>query len=927
MSGAQAQIDTKNRYKAFISYSHRDKAVAKWLHGRLDGYNPPSAVGKGTATDLKRVRRRWRVFLDDEEFGAAASLSEKIQTAIDESENLVVICSPNAVKSGYVNDEIKLFKRKHGSNHVLAVIANGKPNDDKEECFPQAIKTAYGPDGAELGKEEPIAADLQVFDRRQVEYKIIAGVLGIDYGDLVDREHKRRMRRNLIAAGISVTVAILLVIAASITVLQAREAARNAADSFVQRGQRAAATFNLAEADNWFRRALAISDSPLAREGLIGTLDPPLKLEANLAVSSPASGKKPELTSITFVANDHVAIGDKSGFVRALDLSTGKEQWTKDLGGEISSVSFSASENQIAVGLRTGAVVWLSANDGSLIKQADLKFPVLSTRYDRGGHLLAIGMNEPGGIVVVDTTGKPVLELQHSHAGSVQGFTFNLQGDYIYWGGSGSYIWACPVGAQSGCDRPTRVDEWVYSIDGSRDSRFAAYSTGGKIQLLDFVLRKQLPLGQIDGHAYSVRFDPSSRYVAAAGTDGTIHLYDARAQRELFAAQKAHERDIYGIEFSPDSHRLVAVGLDGRVSVWKVSVKGAAMPPNRRQLPEMASSMLVAPQANRISEIRITHDNSALVRTWDQDDEVVTIDSAQPETPFPADTELANRLAASLDLARTSAFRLTEFSMEKLWSWEDNELPSGLKDALEGGNPDKTVTSLSRDRSFLAIIRSDGRAHVFDKALTQPYVFETGNGAVLTASMITKKNILLLAREAGQIEAYDWTSGKKLFETKCGEDPISYLLEMQSRLQFVSVAPRGKICLFSQAGERISQSTSMASDAVAMSPDESMIASGGVLGDVVLLSSFDLTEITTFRGHRGEVDALHFTLDSKYLVSGGADETLRVWPAGEARKIATIPIDELRRNYSTSELVGNLDWSSDWLKWFSRLAANLRQQQ
>ena len=309
--------------------------------GDLTGYNPPSTVGKGTATEVKRVSRRWRVFLDDEEFGAAASLSQKIQTAIDESENLVVICSLNAAKSGYVNDEIKLFKREHGSSRVLAVIANGKPNDEKEECFPQAIKTAYGPDGTELGKEEPIAADLQVFDRRQVEYKIIAGILGVDYGDLVDREHKRRMRRNLIAVGMSATVAILLVIAAAITVLQAREAARNAADSFVQRGQRAAATFNLSEADNWFRKALAIADSPLAREGLIGTLDAPLKLEAKLVVSSAVSGKTPELTSIAFVGNDRVAIGDNSGFVRALDLSTGKEQWSKDLGGEISSVSFS----------------------------------------------------------------------------------------------------------------------------------------------------------------------------------------------------------------------------------------------------------------------------------------------------------------------------------------------------------------------------------------------------------------------------------------------------------------------------------------------------------------------------------------------------------------------------------------------------------
>lgn len=261
----------------------------------------------------------------------------------------------------------------------------------------------------------------------------------------------------------------------------------------------------------------------------------------------------------------------------------------------------------------------------------------------------------------------------------------------------------------------------------------------------------------------------------------------------------------------------------------------------------------------------------------------MTIDKTQPETPSPDHIELANRLAASLELARTSAFRLTKFSLEKLWSEEANELPSAVKDALERGNADKTVTSLSRDRRFLAIINSDGRAHIFDKLLSKPYVFETGNSAVVAASMLTKKGVLLLGREGGQIEAFDIVSGMMIFETKCGEDQILYLFEKQSRPQFFSVARRGKICLFGPAGEQISQSASMASDTIALSPDESMIASGGALGDVVVLSSFDLTEIATFRGHRGEVRALHFTLDSKYLTSGGADETLRVWPAAEAR--------------------------------------------
>ena len=35
------KFDTVARYRAFISYSHRDRAVTAWLHRALEGYRLP----------------------------------------------------------------------------------------------------------------------------------------------------------------------------------------------------------------------------------------------------------------------------------------------------------------------------------------------------------------------------------------------------------------------------------------------------------------------------------------------------------------------------------------------------------------------------------------------------------------------------------------------------------------------------------------------------------------------------------------------------------------------------------------------------------------------------------------------------------------------------------------------------------------------
>jgi len=122
------------KYKAFISYSHKDKKWGSWLHRVLEAYRTPKhLVNADTPTRLVPV------FRDREEFASSPDLPGQIRQALENSENLIVICSPSSAKSRWVNEEIETFKKLGRSNRIFSLIVDGDPgavNTDLD-CFPQ----------------------------------------------------------------------------------------------------------------------------------------------------------------------------------------------------------------------------------------------------------------------------------------------------------------------------------------------------------------------------------------------------------------------------------------------------------------------------------------------------------------------------------------------------------------------------------------------------------------------------------------------------------------------------------------------------------------------------------------------------------------------------------------------------------------------
>ena len=206
------------KYWAFLSYSHADTRWASWLHRALESYRPPKQLIGSVTAHGPVPKRLAPVFRDREELASATDLGAVINAALEKSATQVIVCSPRAAKSRWVNEEILAFKRLGREDRIFCLIVDGEPNASEdparadEECFPPALRYQLGADGNLSNiRTEPIAADARAGKdgRSNAKLKLVAGILGVGFDALRQREQVRRQRRLFAIAAASIAGMVL----------------------------------------------------------------------------------------------------------------------------------------------------------------------------------------------------------------------------------------------------------------------------------------------------------------------------------------------------------------------------------------------------------------------------------------------------------------------------------------------------------------------------------------------------------------------------------------------------------------------------------------------------------------------------------------------------------------------------------------------
>ena len=221
-------------HDAFISYSRKDKVFAARLQKALGNYQPPR--------DLPLPHRRLDVFRDEEDF-TGTEYYKSIERHLNNSGKLIVLCSPAARASKFVNDEITRFARARGPERIIPLLVAGIPNN---EATPEQGAQMAFPDALCEVMNMPLAADYRGFDpgRARVDrgvyegswYTTLANLYDISRSQIEQRERKRRARRRWIVgstAAASIVVLVGLSLVAVDQWLDARQQEKVAAARFL----------------------------------------------------------------------------------------------------------------------------------------------------------------------------------------------------------------------------------------------------------------------------------------------------------------------------------------------------------------------------------------------------------------------------------------------------------------------------------------------------------------------------------------------------------------------------------------------------------------------------------------------------------------------------------------------------------------------
>jgi predicted nucleic acid-binding Zn-ribbon protein len=227
---------TENEFKhlAFVAFSAEDNGLplagapdigrlawGDWLVAELKNFStPPDFAGQLNAHGEIVPVRMDSVFSDGRESSAAAELEEATATALAQSRFLIVICSPRSARNLRMNETVRRFKQLGRASRILPFVIAGEPNAESarqrglfadDEAFPPAMRHPLAADGSvDISRPERgyIFADARHGDdRREIltkdlpeaesileraKIQLIAGVVGVGFNNLWQREQKRR---------------------------------------------------------------------------------------------------------------------------------------------------------------------------------------------------------------------------------------------------------------------------------------------------------------------------------------------------------------------------------------------------------------------------------------------------------------------------------------------------------------------------------------------------------------------------------------------------------------------------------------------------------------------------------------------------------------------------------------------------------------
>ena len=641
-------------YVAFISYKHAvNTAFAESLEKALKAYAKPM------------LARPIRVFRDEKHLVPGNDLPKLIADALDNSDFLVLIASPEAAQSPWVHDEVQrwcgVLRR---SDRLIVVLVSGEIRiDDVSKRVDWNGTNALPPALSAYITTVPLYVDLRrtadqaelTLDDPKFKHavnKLVARFRNVDPNEMVGEEilqHRRnlRVRNGAVAALIALT---LISIVAAYIALREAAAARDERNNALQA---LAVTYAEKGRLEWLDRRparalpyLAAAFETMPRSGPVGRL-----LRRALARVVPenviAEGGDNVADLKVCPQASQVVVRHWTGRVSAWDITAKPVQRRFSVSPQQTDYAYAmlSGDGCRAAKVEGGAVTLWDVMAGRPIARLN-RFPhfglnVAGTRFlSMGNDVLEVWQIEEQGALVLKGTWqphKPLPAWRRSRYGphAIAHASFAPDGEHVFTGGADglAHLWKLGAGKDRQVERVASFDvgRWVHeegklpstgmpqvvSVVMSPDGQWVATATGGDdIRLWSATGRRilqvadaaTLGVGSLGGLRTEIRFSPDSRVLIVQARSGAVLRWDVEQRRFVTPIQFGAAAGLPLLVFSGDGNWMLS-GAGGKVLLHHVRAGEGFEPVVSLEAPAAAAVMA-------FEQGRLVVAGREAVRTW-----------------------------------------------------------------------------------------------------------------------------------------------------------------------------------------------------------------------------------------------------------------------------------------------------------------------
>ena len=884
-------MENNKKYFAFISYKREDEAWAKWLQHKLEHYRLPSNLNG--RTDLPKEIRP--IFRDKSDL-AGGVLADEINNALENSQYLIVICSPRAAQSEWVGKEVQTFIELGRTEKIIPFIVGGTAfsQNPEDECFPKALR--------ELPSEqELLGVNINEMGRDAAAVKVVAQMFGLKFDKLWQRWEREKRRRRILK-----TMAIIFVFFAIAWIYVQRQQYIQAEWGRQEERSRLIAKKAQELVDN--------GDSYTARRMLLDVLphnvanpDKPLTKEAKKVLtyacqfnSAILKGHESSVYSVCYSGDGkYIASASLDGVVNIWDASNGDLiQSIKDHGWKMSAC-FSpddkylvyASSAIVIYDIASKKAIHIFFGHGNHINtisfSPDGKYMV-SASYDNKINIYDFSVNH----FEDDNPIKTLL----GHSKSVTSASYSPDGRFILsssWDGS-IIIWDAktgyPVSKKECCS--DGVDFACYSPDGKR----IAVAAGDSITIRDANTLEILNTlkDETMWEVGCVNYSPDGFSLVSASGDNVVRIWRA-SDGVLLKTYKGHSQAIKSACFSPDSRQIATASEDETVRMWAVCGGNLINTIDNNIDNKEYNDVLAAcydPKGRYIASA--SEDN--LVKIWDA-----------------ATGRLLETLVGHTDEVRSVDYNpngcrivSTSYNEMIIWDAKHGEL---LQNKPFGGIFNDNYVNyacFSPDGSRIAAAMGDGTVQIFNSKDCElvkvfrgheksvNYVCFSPDGKLIASASDDKTVIIWDAETAEPIKVY-WDHFAEVFSVVFSQDGHHFMSTSYDRTIIIrDMNYENSLLRLNDYSNNIINGFRYAM----YSPDNQYIISTSNNGTIGVWDADMGDLLYILEGHRSRVNTVDVSPDNRRIVSASDDGTIRIWDFPPLQEL----IDRTRERFKDNPL-------------------------